>query len=319
MHLSGYQARDIEVVDYHMYELPGTGLQFRGPMIQLSANQEYFSCIGAAQTFGCFCELPYPDLLANQLSVPALNLGYGGAGPEFFALQESLLDYVNRGKFAIIQVMSGRSQSNSLYACDGLEFMHRRSDGAPISARDAYAELLAGPKLLQRVIPGRAGREIAILAGKRRTKRIVLETCDAWVNSFQDLLSKITVPKILFWFSKREPCYRRRWNRVPGLFGEFPHLIDEPMLQKIRGLSDIYVQCVTDRGSPQLLVSRHTGQPVTVDPGNDRPDLRHGKPWTHDRYYPSPEMHVDAASALLESCRTLLTTNVSQKPHTANQ
>src|SRR5690606_20333234 len=85
-HLSGYQARDYDIVDYRMYELPGTRLWFRGPMPDLEAGR-YFTCIGAAQTFGCFCSQPFPDLLAQKLGLPSLNLGYGGAGPEFFARQ----------------------------------------------------------------------------------------------------------------------------------------------------------------------------------------------------------------------------------------
>ena len=34
-----------------------------------------------------------------------------------------------------------------------------------------------------------------------------------------------------------------------------------------------FVECVSDRGSPQPLFSRFTGPPVTVDPADDRPDL----------------------------------------------
>ena len=84
IHLSGYQARDREVVDYRMTELPGTGLMFRGPLPEMLEAGSYFAAVGAAQTFGCLCEAPYPVLLAQAIGLPALNLGYGGAGPEFF-------------------------------------------------------------------------------------------------------------------------------------------------------------------------------------------------------------------------------------------
>ena len=58
VHLSGYQNRDREIVDYQMYELSGTGLQFRGPEHRI--GHKYIAFVGAAQTFGCFCEHPFP-------------------------------------------------------------------------------------------------------------------------------------------------------------------------------------------------------------------------------------------------------------------
>ena len=120
IHLSGYQVRDHEVVDYRMTRLPGTGLMFRGPLPPTLEAGSYFAAVGAGQTFGCLCEAPYPALLAEELGLPSLNLGYGGAGPEFFLRQEALLPYLNRARFVVLQVMSGRSQSNSHYACNGL-------------------------------------------------------------------------------------------------------------------------------------------------------------------------------------------------------
>ena len=59
---SNYQARDEEVIDYSMTELPGTQHLIRGPLPDLSKGN-YITCLGAAQTFGCFCETPYPDQL----------------------------------------------------------------------------------------------------------------------------------------------------------------------------------------------------------------------------------------------------------------
>lgn len=83
-HLPSYQERDYEVVDYQMFPLESTNLRFRGPQPQRLETGNYFTCIGAAQTLGCFCENPFPTLLQEQLDITTLNLGYGGAGPYFF-------------------------------------------------------------------------------------------------------------------------------------------------------------------------------------------------------------------------------------------
>jgi hypothetical protein len=305
-HLSGYQRRDFEIVDYQMYQLGRTGLQFRGPALDERSPGEYFTCIGAAQTFGCFCERPFPVLLSATLGRAALNLGYGGAGPEFFARHPELLEYVNRGRFAIVQVMSGRSQSNSLFDCGGLEYLTRRSDGKRLGANAAYEQLLQGPDGVRRLRPRVVTRRLARALAAPRVRRIVEETRASWIDSYRRLLGAIRVPKVLFWFATREPEYVEGYGSVGALFGEFPQLVNAGMVAEVRGMCDGYVACVTRRGSPQRLASRFTGRPVTVDPSLDRPDLRGSRPWTHNRYYPSPQMHEDAASALSATCRLLL-------------
>lgn len=304
-HLSGYQARDREVVDYQMYELDGTGLQFRGPAPSLSGSGDYFTCIGAAQTFGCFCEHPFSELLSRRLRLPALNLGYGGAGPEFFARKDALVRYVNQGRFAIIQVMSGRSQSNSLFDSGGLEYLVRRSDGTRLAAAAAYDRLLGGPHglgLRRMPLLGRVARVFTV----PRVRRLVAETRDNWIQSYRVLLDQIHVPTVLFWFSKRHPSYVEEYGDVAALFGEFPQLVNGEMVAAVRAMCDEYVECISERGSPQPLRSRFTGAPVAVDPAADRPDFRTPNLWTHNSYYPSPEMHQDAADALTPACERLL-------------
>jgi Domain of unknown function (DUF6473) len=299
-HLSGYQRRDHEVVDYQMYVLPGAGLQFRGPAPRHLDARAYFSCVGAAQTFGCFVACPFPQLLSDRLGIATLNLGYGGAGPEFFARHPALVEYVNGGAFAIIQVMSGRSQSNSLFDTGGLEYVTRRSDGVRLAAATAYERVLTGPRGVRRVP---LVRNLVRRANVPRLRRLVQETRAAWVESYRSLLAQIVVPKILFWFSMRNPEHVDDYRSIPALFGEFPQLVNHEMVAEVRHLCDDYVECVSRRGNPQLLISRFTGQPVTVDPALDRPEFHYPGGWTHNCYYPSAEMHQDAADALFTACK----------------
>ena len=65
------------------------------------------------------------------------------------------------------------------------------------------------------------------------------------------------------------------------------------MLAEVRPHAQAYVECVTTRGSPQQLRSRFTGVAITG-------------PEAENHYYPSPEMHEDAARALQEICPRLL-------------
>lgn len=306
VHLSGYQERDREVTDYQMYQLGETGLSFRGPMPAALPTGGYFTCLGAAQTFGCFCEQPYPTLLSAKLGIPSLNLGYGGAGPEFFLKQEALLPYINNSRFVIIQVMSGRSQSNSLFDCGGLEYMTRIRDGVRMGANEAYQSLLDGSAQLGNLPPKRLFSALARRLAIPSVRRIVRETRENWCRSQAALQERITVPIILLWYSKRSPDHVFGYRSISSLFGEFPQLINREMIEKVRSGCDIYVECVTSRGSPQPLFSRFTGKPTTVNPANDRPDLGSVTGWTHNGYYPSPEMNEDAAEMLHPFCRDLL-------------
>lgn len=306
VHLSGYQRRDIDIVDYQMYDLQDTGLSFRGPVPADLSPGSYFVCLGAAQTFGCFCQDPYPAQLEKALGLPALNLGYGGAGPEFFAQQKSLLPLIKNARFVVLQVMSGRSQSNPYYECGGLEYVTRRADGKRMGALEAYKELMSGPSLGGELpIIGRYARALSRRLAVGETRRVVEDARAQWVANFQALCDEITVPKVLFWFSKRKPAYQESYKSVFKLFNEYPQLVDDKMTDAVKAHCDHYVECVSERGSPQPLFHKDTGEPAIVHTGNDREDLK-GEPWTHNKYYPSPQMHDDAFAALEPVCRDLL-------------
>lgn len=303
VHVPGYQARDYEVVDYQMTELPDTGLKFRGPLpSDLESQGGFFACLGAAQTLGCFCDAPYPTLVAEHVGLQALNLGYGGAGPEFFVQQSKVLRHVEKARFVILQVMSGRSQSNSYYKCGGLEYVTLRHDGRRIGAHAAFEELVWGPQLAAKLPASkRVKRRISelIAVPDRQLPSLVKEIQEAWVESSLELIRLIPAPVILVWFSQRPPAYKQRFGTAEVTLGHFPHLIHELMIEKLTPHVAGYVECVTKRGTPQPLYSRFTGKPTTVTPANDRKDLGNSV-WHTNPYYPSPEMHEDVAQAIIQ-------------------
>jgi hypothetical protein len=280
-----YAEPDRELVDYQLYCLDPrvrdrqtqAPLLLRGPVPATLAPHQYFTCIGAAQTFGRFCEKPFPTLLQQRLGMPVLNLGRGGAGPSFFSEEnENLLDYINNARFAVVQIMAGRSESNSLFESKGLGHYIRRADGASIGCDQAFSGLLAGGDIAQ-------------------VKKIVAETRHNWVINMTALLRAIKVPKILLWLSERRPAYREGYGEVSALFGKFPQLVNASMVRRIRAYADGYVECVSALGMPQPLIHRVTGAPLTItDPWGS---------WSNNWYYPSPQMHDAAAAALEPACR----------------
>jgi hypothetical protein len=276
-----YQSRDAHIIDYEIYQLPGINCGFRGPPI---STDQYVACVGAAQTFGRFVQTPFPRLISRALGIDALNLGRGGAGPTFPLSNPRLLEYINRARVVIVQVLSGRSQSNSLFKTvrHGMLGINQL-DGREITANEFYTWLMGQDAQLAR--------------------KIVAETRENYVLAMTQLLDAIKAPKILFWLSVRTPEYPEHLGLpIWRLWGEFPHLVNRPMLELLRSRADIYVECISNRGLPQRLFDR-SGNPTSFKPFYPTPGV---VTKTENTYYPSPEMHEDAAALLIPACREFL-------------
>lgn len=311
--MPGYVLRDWEVIDYECFELEDTGLWFRGPAPRLQEGA-YFTALGAAQTFGCFTPQPYPRLVAERLGIEALNLGYSGAGPRFFLRHRALLEHINRGRFCVVQVLSARSTSNSLLDNSaGLAYGQRRVDGLTVTAEEVFDDLVQAQ--VERLPFGtpRMKRGVLRLTSLPlpAVRRVALESRRDWLDSYRELMAAITVPKVLLWFSTRVPDYTPRYHRSTHLLNAYPHLVDRAMVSEVAHQADAYVECTSTRGFPQPLVSRFTNRPTIVDLRDDKktdtiagianPTLYSGV-WTKNEYYPSPDMHEDAAATLLPAC-----------------
>lgn len=293
-----YQDWDIEIIDYDMYTLQG--LDLRGPALTQS---DYIAYLGAAQTFGRYCHNPFPTLLGQQLQVGTLNLGSGGKGPQYYLQNPQALDLINNAKLAVVQVMSGRSISNSVFASTrGGRSGIRRSNGKKTTSNIIFYELVSGQD--------ERGLDPSFL------RQLVAETRDNYVAAMIELLETIQVPTVLLWFSVRSPSYqeiypsvlprqlnrwlerlsngkvglwrRRHETRVERLLGDFPHLVNQTMVDQIKSHSDNYVEYVGQSGLPQPLKTYA------------------GKALTDNIYYPSPEMHRGVYQKLLPVCQSLL-------------
>jgi hypothetical protein len=289
---SQYQDRDKDVVDYQLYELPRVPVKVRGPRIDLQSGK-YVACLGAAQTFGTLCTKPWPAIL-GEARLPALNLGFGGAGPSFFLLNPQLIELANRAAVAIVQVTSARSTRNAY-----LELSGGRSEARPRGSKEPY---IAAELLYQRMLD---------TFGSRVVQSLVEETRRNWLLEMELLLEAIKVPTILFWFSERAAHYAESYRTVRDFMSQFPQLVNQSMMDHLRTRTSAYVQCVTSRGMPHDLKHRVTGEPVMVALGNNK-QLR-----AQNRYYPSPEMHEDAAAALLPNLSRLLDRRMSRSEKVA--
>lgn len=278
-----FQDLDIPHFDYQLAtceRLPGW--EFRGPIPDL--DKPYFVCIGAAQMFGRFCKNPMSQLLSDAIGLPVLNLGVSGSGPSLF-LEQSFLDVINGAQFAIVQVMSGRSESNSEFdnSASGGTRGVRLSDGKKMLFDEFLAESLAH-------------------SSRDKVVRLVAETRRNWVKHYRELLNAIRVPTVLHWFStitpRRSDDYAGWWK----LLGPFPQLVNRQMVDEIIPFADTYVQTVRNVGLPQAL--------WTASQAIDGTELYNGT--LINNYYPSPEMHEAGFRDLLGVCKALAPRSASR-------
>lgn len=285
-----YSKRDHEVVDYQYYEIDGIpGVKFRGPALaeDVIASGNYFTCLGGAQANGIFVERTFGDILAERIGIPVLNLSVGGGGAGFYLQARGLLDLVNAGRFTVVQVMTARTEPNSRYGPYGfVEALLDLETGRQTSTMEAWTHVF----------------------NKERTDapKYVSESLRNWIKRYQELAEKITVPKILFYFSDKdlnEPVDYTASDMM-AILGKFPQFVDAKAIDEVRPLFDTYVECRSMRNYNHPLVSRFTGEPVEVD-GGSMADYAKGLKWSTNHYYPSPEMHEDAADALADAMPAL--------------
>ncbi len=272
-----YQDIDAPHFDYRLEELAELpGLELRGPLPDLSAP--YIVCLGAAQTLGRFCERPFSHQLGEALGIGVVNFGIGGTGPRFF-LGSEMQAVINGAALAVVQVLSGRSASNSY-------FDNRRSGSLTGVRLTDYEEM----------------RFEGCLEGIFQTEshdiraRVVEETRQDYLASFAELADAITCPRILLWLSDRSPDYEDDLDAVWTTLNRFPQLVNRDVIDLLRAHFDGYVECVSDEGLPQPLWEADEAVEGSV--------LSDGRLW--NRYYPSPEMHDRAARGLIEAVRPFI-------------
>lgn len=303
-----YESRDHDIISYDQFLVPGCDVKFRGPGFNPFEAEEgsFFSCIGSAHTYGPYFPKPFPALLAEALGMPGLNLGVGGTGPGFYTQYDSLIDAMNRGRFVVLQCMAARQESNSRFEADGyVEFVKERSTGESFGSSIAWKRIAAEE-------PDQALRYVA-------------ETRLSWIETSRKLIERLKVPVIFLWFAQRKPAYpfdpdameeqfrahtegRDEAYFIEAISSDFPHYVDDWTAGAVATMCAEQVECISSRGMNQPIISQFTGKPIEGISQEDaaaRPELT-GRVNGINRYYPSPEMHEDAAQALLPAIRRVL-------------
>jgi hypothetical protein len=281
----GYQAKDFEICDYQMYELIEGQFWLCGPPVPAAdlASGNYFTVVGASQFYGRGVEENMAKILAERLGLPCLNLSTGGAGPGKTPLADPrAIGYINGGKFAIVQAMSGRSIN--------------------VSGGSGGRKILNYLDKLYRKKPSRVPAKIAQFNA-------------IYLDDYTRLAAAITVPAAMLFTSKRAP---EDWSpaigAATGQWGDFPHLVGADLYAEVAALFDASFEVL--EGPPdRVSYSRFTGQPA---PRFYR-DRRHSstgedvklKNDSSPAIYSSAAAHVQMADAVEAWCRSMLSASAA--------
>jgi len=188
----------------------------------------------------------------------------------------------------ILQIMAARSESNDRFQALPMAEMVRDSK---------RGDIISAPLAWDRIF-----RE-----ERNNAATYVRQSTAQWENEYRALLQAIKVPIILFWFSPKrldEPVDFGAAD-TRAFLGKFPQFITGRNVDALRPFQGRFITCFSDRNMGQPLVSRFTGQPVEIDYGLLR-GLGVTTKEKNNNYYPSSDMHIDAAQALFPAVREIL-------------
>jgi hypothetical protein len=280
------QAYQEEVGENLNYCLQSTPYMFRGrgPIsFGDSELKDSISFIGAAQSFGVWCEFPYPVLVANALSMRCFNLAHGGAGPRAFLLDPRLVEDVNKTRACVIQVMSGRSTANRYMkqhqgTCV-VTLTHPNFEAEKILSHTAWAKLFAHLSTQER-------------------EALAQESISDYLESYRELKQRLKVPLILLWISSRSPDYTKDFSNCSRMLGSFPHLIDREVWNSLSDIFENRVIAHSERFMTRPLWSQTKERKFEVT-------RSWGTIKCYDPSYTQPYLHILAAQKLLDKIHEL--------------
>lgn len=265
-----YQSNDRNIIDYQYSFIEKLDEFVRSPVPNL--EDEYIACLGAAQTLGRFVENPYPKLLADRIEIDCLNIARGGVGPEYYLQRPKLIDVANKSKFIVLQVMSGRSVSNSLFKDRG-GLNHFNS-----------------PYFSGRNFSGRIWQEAYDTMSLPEFTELFLEQRAIWLDKMLSLIKSLKRPILLLYFSHQLPPKELDLSDFGNLW-QSPHFIDRGMIDVLLPHVGQYYEFASRAGMPQRLTNlQGASQRVKMGMLGEDSNL--------NKYYPSAEMHQALASEL---------------------
>jgi hypothetical protein len=277
----GYQGTDRDVIDYDLwFHEDDLHMALRGPRGDLEAAGA-ICCIGAAQTFGRFVERPFAQQIGDILNRRVLNLGFSGAGPEFYLKRPVLMNCLEQADMVVVQSMSARSVTAGLFETQ---------------SNNGVSKFLSGPRAGETHLAQKAYGLLRKEYGEDAFRAQVSAAQDGWLARHRELAERISGRKIFLWLSSEKPGDNVDLSQSP--VGIFPHFVDADMVQAVADMGFEVVECVLKDMPAQVLVNDRTGhveEAFDAEHFPHRPDRLRAL----NTYYATPELHNLAARLLI--------------------
>lgn len=277
----GYQRTDRKVIDYDLWFINNGRHALRGPRVDYESS-DYICFIGAAQTFGRFVKHPFPYQVGRTLGKKCLNLGFSGAGPEYYLRQEMLMRAIEGASVLVVQSMSARSVSAGVFRA---------------GANNGVLTFLEGPRKGEEMLAQKAYQILRDEYGQKAYDIQVAQAREEWVRLHEELLAKTNAQKYFLWLSEKKPEIKP--NAGKSAVGTFPHFVTSEMVERVSRMCDGFIDGTFVEMEPQPLVNDKSAKLEEVFAKEDfpaRPDsLR-----SLNVYYSSPKMHDFASSQIIK-------------------
>ena len=276
----GYQANDRKVIDYDMWFLDEGRIGLRGPRVRFEGT-DYLCFVGAAQTFGRFVARPFATQIGRFLDRTSLNLGFSGAGPEFFLRRPVLMNIIRDASVLVIQSMSARSVSAGVFR---------------VSANNGVSTFLAGSHKGESMLAQKAYETLRLEYGEDAYREQVAAVQAEWIALHRELIGHTTARTCFVWLSEKK--IGDNLDRSHSAVGAFPHFVTPEMVREVGALCDGVVDCTFEAMQPQPLINDITGEVESVFSAERFPD-RPAALRALNTYYATPELHDFAAGMIL--------------------
>jgi len=287
-------------IEYGELTVPGCGYVFRGRSTSIDQSKPFGACIGSATTFGRFIRNPYPKQLEAATAMPFYNLGISGARPEAYLANESLMEMLRKANIVIVELMSARGYPSALFAPAGYD----ANKGQFMDWLGWHAHRGADARLNWLLTQGERNEpvfvdhvyEIGFPYLTPEQREFLRDTVVAhYTNDLMVLLREIGKPVLGLLVTRSGP-WQARGTREPSSFaewsGSYPHFVDGAVVAYLRHQGIPVVISRSGRGLPFTVRNWKNNEPAAVFPWQQNPSL--------NSYYPSQEIHDDAAAELLK-------------------
>jgi hypothetical protein len=235
--------------------------------------------------FGRFASHPYVQQI-NDVGFPCVNLGLSGARPEHYLQQNGLEDILVNSDVLLIEFMSARGYKTRFYTPNNI-WGNIGDYTSPM-----------GKKLIN-VFVDRAWEYALNDYGGDTVSEEIVASRKRYVNELDTIVKRFGKKVIFLWISQRELNYKFIGRKFKEFSGWFPHFVDQDTVSHVvnnarntLGQENVeYVELTSTTGLPQTLFNRWTGAPEKI--------ISDGPMGHMNFYYPSPEMHDEAAQRIL--------------------